>query len=150
MTTAPKICSLPSYCKITEQIYHVIAASSSRKYTRKQAIGGFRQFSYELLEKINKAAAAQTPNKRITLIITLNLNNRTLFKDASTITQQETGITSSRQKYEITKNNLESCVWCQAQFAEGLDQTAENSGPYSPQSQVLQPYSHNGNNSLEH
>jgi hypothetical protein len=61
--------------------------------------------------EINKAAAAQTPNKRIMLMITLNLNKRTpLFKDTSTIAQQKTGITGSRQIYEITKNNRESCV----------------------------------------
>lgn len=51
---------------------------------------------------------------------------------------------------EIIKNNQESCVWCQAQFAEVLDQTEGNSGPYSPQSLGLQPYSHTGSNSLEH
>ena len=63
--------------KLQNEIYHVIAASSSRKYTRKQAIlVGFCKFSYEFLEEINKAAAGQTPNKRIMLMITLNLKQQ--------------------------------------------------------------------------
>lgn len=126
--------------KLQNKIYHVIAASSSRKYTRKTGLlVAFCKFSYEFLEEINKAAAGQTPNKRIMLMITLNLkNNKTpLFKDTSTITQQKNRELQAADRYmKITKNNRESCVWCQAQFAEGLDQTAENSGPYSPQSPV--------------
>ena len=51
---------------------------------------------------------------------------------------------------EITKNSRESCVWCQAQFDEAPGQIEENSAPYSPQSQELQPYFHTGSSNLVH
>ena len=51
---------------------------------------------------------------------------------------------------EITKNSQESSEWCQVQSAGVLGQIEGNFDPYSPQSLILQPYSHTGNNSLEH
>lgn len=89
MTSASKTALYLVIAKLQNKIYHVIAASFFQKYTRKQAIGGYCQFSYEFREQINKAAAGKTPNKRIMLMITLNLNNRThLFKDTSTVTAE--------------------------------------------------------------
>lgn len=73
------------------------------------------------------------------------------FKDTSTVMRKEIqGLQTAGRYVEITKNSRGSCECCRARFAVVLDQIEGSSGPYSPQSQELQPYSRTGNNSLEH
>lgn len=93
--------------------------------------------------------AEHTQNERMKLTITLNLNNKLLFlKTHLHWYGCEQGL-QTRKYVEITKNNQESCVWCQVQSDEEQGQTVGNSGPCSLQSPILQPYYHIGNSSLE-
>ena len=50
----------------------------------------------------------------------------------------------------IIKNSQEFGVWYQVQSDEVPGQIEGNSAPYSPQSQVLQPYSHSDSSNLAH
>jgi hypothetical protein len=51
---------------------------------------------------------------------------------------------------QIIKNSQEFCVLYRVQSVEVLDQIEGNSAPYSPLSQVLQPYSHSDSSNLAH
>jgi len=73
-----------------------------------------------------------------------------LFKTHLQWYSNKQGFQTAGRNMKITKNNQGSCEWCQVQFAGVLDQIEGNSGPYSLQSLELQPYYHNGSNSLEH